>query len=67
MALQGLIYRLIEIGKFSGMERNVDKTKVMIHSRQPSPEQIMIDQNQLENVEHSNYMDSTITNDARCI
>jgi len=66
MALQGLIDRLIEIGKFNGMERNVDKTKAMIHSRQPSPIQIMTDQNQLENVEHLNYLDN-ITNDARCI
>jgi hypothetical protein len=43
--LQGLIDRLIETGKFNGMERNVDKTKLMISSRQPSSVQIMTDKN----------------------
>jgi len=33
------------------MEMNVEKTKVMRISRQPSPVTIMIDQKQLENVE----------------
>jgi hypothetical protein len=33
---------------------------------QPSPVQIMIDQNQAENVEYFNYLGSMITNDARC-
>jgi hypothetical protein len=42
------------------------KTNVMRISRQPSPVQIMIDQNQLENVEYFNYLGSRITNDARC-
>jgi hypothetical protein len=50
MALQGLCDRLIEIGKFYGMERNVDKTKVIRHSQQPTPVQIMTDQYQLENI-----------------
>jgi len=58
--------RLIGIGKFNGMERNVDKTKVMICSRQPSPIQIMTDQNQLENVEYLNYL-YELTNDEKCI
>ena len=49
------------------MEWNVDKTKVLIRSRQPSPVQIMTDQNQLENVEYLNYLASMITNDVRCI
>jgi hypothetical protein len=47
------------------MEINVDKTKVMKISREPSPLQIMRDQKQLQNVEYFNYLASTITNDAR--
>ena len=35
------------------MEMNVEKTKVMRISRQPSPVTIMIDQKQLENVEYT--------------
>jgi hypothetical protein len=64
--LQGVIDRLIEIGRCYGMEMNVEKTKVMRISRQPSSVQIMIDQKQMENVEHSNYLGGIITNDARC-
>jgi hypothetical protein len=60
--LQGMIDRLIEIGRCYGME----KTKVMRISRQLFPTQIMIDQNQLQNVEYFNNLGSTITNDARC-
>jgi hypothetical protein len=45
---------------------NVEKTKVMRISRQPSPIKIMIDQKQSENVEYFNYLGSMITNDARC-
>jgi hypothetical protein len=48
------------------MEMNVEKTKVMRISRQPSPIKIMIHQKQLENVEYFNYLGSMITNDARC-
>jgi len=48
--LQGMIDKLIEIGSCYGMEMNVEKTKVMRISRQPSPVTIMIDQKQLENV-----------------
>ena len=35
--LQGMIDKLIEIGNCYGMEMNVEKTKVMKISRQPSP------------------------------
>jgi len=49
-----------------GMETNVEKTKVMRISRQPSPVTIMIDQNQLENVECFKYLGSMLTNDRRC-
>jgi hypothetical protein len=43
---QGITDRLTEIGRRYGMEMNVQKTKVMIISRQPSPIQIMMDQKQ---------------------
>jgi hypothetical protein len=48
------------------MEMNVEKTKLMRISRQASPIKIMIDQKQLDNVEYFKYLDSMITNDARC-
>jgi hypothetical protein len=48
------------------MEMNVEKTKIMRISRQPSPIQIMTYQKQLENVEYFNYLGDMITNDARC-
>jgi len=53
--LQGMINKLIEIGSCYGMEMNVEKTKVMRISRQPSPVTIMIDQKQRENVECFKY------------
>jgi hypothetical protein len=52
--LQDMINKLIEIGRCYGMKMNVEKTKVMRISRQPSPIKIMIDQKQLENVESFN-------------
>jgi len=61
--LQGMIDKLIEIGSCYGMEMNVEKTKVMRISRQPSPVTIMIDQKQLENVECFKYLGSLLTND----
>ena len=45
---------------------NVEKTKVMRISRQPSPVTIMIDQKQLENVECFKYLDSMITSVGKC-
>ena len=42
--LRGMIDKLIETGRCYGMEMNVEKTKVMRISRQPSPVTIMIDQ-----------------------
>jgi len=42
--LQGMIDKLIAIGRCYGIEMNVEKTKVMRISRQPSPVTIMIDQ-----------------------
>jgi hypothetical protein len=44
MVLQGMIDKLIEIGRCYGMEMNVEKTNVMRISRQPSPVTIMIEQ-----------------------
>ena len=41
--LQGMIDNLIEIGRCYGMEMNVEKTKVIRISRQPSPVTIMIE------------------------
>jgi hypothetical protein len=62
----GMIDRLTEIGRRYGMEMNVEKTKILRISRQPSLIKIMIDKKQLENVEYFNYLGSMITNDARC-
>jgi hypothetical protein len=42
--LQGVVDRLIEIGRRYGTEMNVKKTKLMRISRQPSPMKIIIDQ-----------------------
>jgi hypothetical protein len=41
--LQGMIDKLIEIGRGYGMEINLENTKVMRISRQPSPVTIVID------------------------
>jgi hypothetical protein len=57
--------RLIYIGRCYGMEMNVEKSKAMRIPMQRSPEQIMVDQKQSENVEYFNYLCSMITNDAR--
>ena len=64
--LQGMNDKLTEFGSYYGMEMNVEKTKVMRISRQPSPVIIMIDQKQLENVECFKYLGSMLTNDGRC-
>ena len=61
--LQGMIDKLIEMGRSYGMEMNVGKTKVMRISKQPSPVTIMIDQKQLENVERFKSFGSMLTND----
>ena len=56
----------IESGRCYAMETNVETTKVMRISTQPSPLQFMVHQKQLKNVEYFNYLGSVITNDARC-
>jgi hypothetical protein len=64
--LQDMIDKLIEIGRYYGMEMNVVKTNVMRISRQPFLVKIMIDQKQLENVESFKCLGSILTNDGRC-
>jgi hypothetical protein len=66
VVLQDMIDKIIEIRRCYGMEMNVEKTKVMIISRQPFPVKSMIDQNQLENVEPFKYLGSMLTNDGIC-
>jgi hypothetical protein len=66
MVLQGMIDILIEIGRCYGMEINVEKSNVMIISRQPFPVKPTLDQKQLENVEYFKYLCSMLTNDERC-
>ena len=46
---------------------NVEETKIMRMSWQPSPIPIMVDQKQLENVGCLNCVGSVITNDAECV
>ncbi|PNF43874.1 hypothetical protein B7P43_G02808 [Cryptotermes secundus] len=45
---------------------NVEKTKVMKISRQPTPVTIKIDQKQLENVKCFKYLGSLLIDDGRC-
>jgi hypothetical protein len=45
---------------------NVERTKVMRISRQPSPLKIMLNQKQLENLESFKYLGSILTNDGIC-
>jgi hypothetical protein len=63
--LQCMFERVTGTGRGCGMEVNVGKTKVKSISRQPFPSQIMIDQKELDNVEHFNCLGSMVTNDAR--
>jgi len=62
----GMNDTLSETGRRNGKEMNEKKTKVMRISGQPSPVQIMTDQNQPENVKYFNYLGSMIINDPRC-
>jgi hypothetical protein len=58
MVLVGMLDRLIEIGK--------ERSNVMRISGPQFPEQTMINQKQLENVECFSYLVSVIKTDARC-
>jgi hypothetical protein len=64
--LQDMIDKLIEIGRYYGIEINAEKTKVMQISRQPFPGKLMIDQKQPENVEFFKYLGSVLPNDRKC-
>ena len=66
MVVQGMMDKPTEIGRCYGMEMNVEETKVMKISRQPSPVTITIEQKQLENVECFKYLGSILTNDGIC-
>ena len=48
------------------MKINVDNTKVLRMSREPSTVQCVVDQKQLENVKYFNCFGSMKTSDARC-
>jgi len=52
MVLHGMTEGLIEYGRSYGMEINVEKTKVMRISRQPSPIQIKIHQKNSQRMWH---------------
>jgi hypothetical protein len=45
VTINKLLFWYVEFGRCYGMEMNVEKTKVMRISRQPSLVQVMIDQN----------------------
>ena len=64
--LQDMIDKLIETGRYYGMEMKVEKRKVMRISRQPSPVTFTVDQKQLENVKCFKYLGSMLTEDGRC-
>jgi hypothetical protein len=64
--LQGMIDRLIGIGRCFRMEMNVERTKVVRIWREPFTVRIIVDHKQLENVEYFDSLGNTITNDARC-
>ena len=66
ISTQGMIDKIIEIGRGCGLEMNVEKTKVMRISRQPSAVTIMLDQKHLENVECFKYLGSMLTDGGRC-
>ena len=51
---------LTTVGKRYGMEMNLEKTKILRISMQSSPLQIVIDQKQLESVEHYSCLGSKI-------
>ena len=57
---------LTEIGRCCGMEINVEKSEIMIISRQSSPAQVITGQKkkQPENMQYLKYFRSRITNDA---
>jgi hypothetical protein len=59
--LRCMIDIIIEIGRCYRMEKNVEKTKAMRITRQPSSIYIMVHQKLLANVKYFNYLGSLIT------
>jgi hypothetical protein len=55
MTLLGKTDRLVYVRRFYGMEMSVEKNKTVRISRQPSPVQIVIGQNELDIVEYFKY------------
>jgi hypothetical protein len=64
--LQSMIDKVIEAERGYGMEINVEKSKTMRISRQPTPLQIKIGKIPVPNMEELNCLGSMITNDVRC-
>jgi len=56
---------LLNILRFYRIEMNVEKSKVMRISGQPSSVQIMTEKKQLENSKYFNYLGSMVTYAAR--
>jgi hypothetical protein len=61
-----MIDRLVENGRYCGMEMNVVKTTLMRILWEPFPVQIMTGEKELVNVEYFRFLSGTITDDARC-
>jgi hypothetical protein len=64
--IHSITHRLIEVGRCYEIKMNVEKTRVIRSSRQPSPALFMRDQKQMENAEYFKHLGRMITNDARC-
>jgi len=60
------LIRLFDTGRYYEMEMNVEKTKIIRLSRQPSQTQTMIGKKQMENVKYFNYLGCIKINDATC-
>ena len=62
--LQGMIYKLIETGRYYDMETNMEKTKILRMTTIPSNNYDR--PKQLENVKCFKYLGSMLTEDGRC-
>jgi len=62
--LQGMIDRLIYIGKCYGNETNVEKSTVMGFTREPSTVHVVTDPRKLKNVEYLKNLGKLTTNDS---
>ena len=66
VVLHGMFDRKLEIGRHYRMEINVQQTRLMRISRQPSPAQIMIGQTQLQKLRILKYLSGLLKKDTRC-